>query len=42
MPNEGRVHLEQREDDFVPKLKVIRKVAFRLKDLLEEKEQVAT
>ena len=33
---------EPREDDFVPKLKMIRKVAFRLKDLLKEKEKVAT
>ena len=33
---------EPREDDFVPKLKVIRKVALELKDLLEEKEKVAT
>ncbi len=30
------------EDDFVPKLRVIRKVALQLKDLLEEKEKVAT
>jgi predicted Rdx family selenoprotein len=33
---------EPREDDFVPKLKVLRKIGLQLKDLFEELEAVAT